>query len=93
MIAACYPRRHMGVVRTLGALAIVTVVILGPTLFMASSPCFDCDGVCGSAATHAPIEVRAVLHVLSHMSDTQAHVPLTPVLVSELPPRSLFTTA
>ena len=84
--------RPMNVPRTLLAIVVVAVAILGPTLFMASSPCLDCDGVCGAAATHAPVEVRAVLLVRALRSDVRARVPATPVLLSELPPRPLFTT-
>ena len=82
---------HMSL-RALLTTLIVAVAILGPTLFMASSPCLDCDGVCGAAATNTPLEVRVVLLVLSLVSDVLAQVPSPPTLLSELPPRPLPTT-
>ena len=92
MIATCYPRGQMRLARAMLATLIVIVTILGPTLFMASSPCFDCDGVCGAAASPAPIDVRAVLLIIPLSSDPDVQVPSTPVRLSELPPRPLFTT-
>ena len=83
----------MNLARTLLTTVIVAVAILGPTLFMASSPCLDCDGVCGAAATAASVEVRTVLLLLSFASESRAQVPATPVMLSELPPRPLPTTA
>ena len=79
-------------VRTILTTIIVAVAILGPTLFMASAPCLDCDGVCGVAVTHAPLEVRVVRFVLPLLSDSRAEVPPAPLLLSELPPRPLFPT-
>ena len=78
--------------RTILTTIIVAVAILGPTLFMASAPCLDCDGVCGVAVTHAPLEVRVVRFVLPLLSDSRAEVPPAPLLLSELPPRPLFRT-
>jgi len=82
----------MHCVRALLTIVIVTVAILGPTLFMASSPCLDCDGVCGAVATFAPVDVRVVLLVVPLVSDSGARVTPTPIRLSELPPRPLFTT-
>ena len=79
-------------VRTILTTIIVAIAIFGPTLFMASSPCFDCDGVCGVAVTHAPLEVRVVRLVLPLLSDSRAEAPPAPLLLSELPPRPLFPT-
>lgn len=82
----------MSVPRALLATVIVAITILGPTLFMASSSCLECDGVCGAAATPATIEVRAVCLVAPFTCGAPAHVPPTPILLSDLPPRPLFTT-
>ena len=92
MNAACYPHDQMKVARTILTILIVAVTVVGPTLFMASSPCFDCDGVCGAAATQAPVAVGTVLLVISLLSGARAEVPATPARLSELPPRPLFTT-
>jgi hypothetical protein len=83
----------MGVLRILTSVMIAMVIIVGPALFMASSPCFDCDGVCGTAATPAAIDVRTVLTVLPMAPAPRADVPPRPVLSFELPPRPLPTTA
>ena len=83
---------HMRVPRTIAALVIVAVAILGPTLFMASSPCLDCDGACGAAATQMPINVRVVRFVVPLPSDALTQLPPTPVLLSELPPRPPLAT-
>jgi hypothetical protein len=82
----------MSLFRALVATLIVVVAILGPTLFMASAPCFDCDGVCGTSATFASTEVRTVVFVLPLPSPSVTQVPPTPVLLSELPPRPLLAT-
>jgi len=86
------PSVGMSLVRPLGTIMIVAVLMFGPALFMASSPCLDCDGVCGVAAIAAPIEIESVLCVLPLKSDLRAQIPLSPVLLSELPPRPLLAT-
>lgn len=83
---------HMSSVRALLATLIVAVIVLGPALFMASSPCLDCDGVCGAAATSAPLEVRVVAFVLPLVSDARTDVPPAPIHLAELPPRPLPST-
>ena len=84
---------NMNLARTLLTTVLVAVAIFGPALFMASSPCLDCDGVCGAAATVASVQVRTVVFVLSSVSESRAQIPSTPVRLSELPPRPLTTTA
>lgn len=79
-------------VRALVTTLIVAVIILGPALFMASSPCFDCDGVCGAAATAAAVLITAVLFSLPMMAEPRAHLFSPPLRLSELPPRPRFTT-
>ena len=82
----------MTLARTFMTIVVVAVMILGPALFMASSPCFDCDGVCGAAATVAAVLVTAVLHVQPMMAEPRAHLFSLPLRLSELPPRPRFTT-
>ena len=84
--------RHMGLARPLLATFIIAVVILGPTLFMASSPCVDCDGVCGASATFAPVSVPAVLLAVPLTPECRTQVFSTPHRPSELPPRPLPST-
>ena len=71
---------------------IAAVVIFGPAMFMASSPCVDCDGVCGAAATPAPLDARIVLRIVPVDGDARPEIPEAPTLASELPPRPLLTT-
>ena len=81
----------MHLARLIMTVVIVAVAILGPTLFMATSPCLECDGVCGAAATFASVEIRAVVFVLPLTSESAAQIPPTPLLLSELPPRPLLS--
>ena len=90
-MATCY-RGRMGIVRALLATIIVTVVIVGPALFMASSPCFDCDGVCGAGATIAAAHVHTVLVARPLKAQSRQHVLSLALRPSELPPRPLFAT-
>jgi hypothetical protein len=92
LAANCYDRR-MAVARAVLATMIAAVVIVGPALFMASSPCLDCDGVCGSAATVAVVLIAAVLPVLPLTAESRPHLFSAPLRPSELPPRPLFATA
>ena len=82
----------MSLARALLTTVIVAVAVLGPALFMASSPCLDCAGVCGAAVTGASVEVPAVLLALPLTSELHAQIPSTPVRLSELPPRPLRST-
>jgi hypothetical protein len=79
--------------RVVVSVVISLVIILGPTLFMASSPCLDCAGICGTAGTVMPIEVRAVFRDLPVSDAPDPEVQLPPVRLVELPPRPLPTTA
>ena len=82
----------MSLTRALLTTVVVGIAVLGPTLFMASLPCLDCDGVCGAAVTGASVDVPAVLLVLPLTSEPHAQIPSTPVRLSELPPRPLRST-
>ena len=74
-------------------LLVVAVAIFGPALFMASSPCLDCDGVCGTAATIASVQVVATRLWIAVAVEPQAQIVTPPVRLAELPPRSPFLTA
>ena len=82
----------MTLTRSLTALIVTLVVLLGPALFMASSPCFECDGICGAAATFASADLRSVLLVLPVPPAPRAAVPPPPVQLVDLPPRPLHST-
>ena len=90
-MATCYVGR-MAIVRALLATIIVTFVIVGPALFMASSPCFDCDGVCGAGITIAAPHVHTVLVASPLKADSRQHAFSLALRPSELPPRPLFAT-
>jgi hypothetical protein len=74
-------------------LLVVAVAVFGPALFMASSPCLDCDGVCGTAATIASADITATLLWLSVAVESKIEIVTPPVRLAELPPRSSFLTA
>jgi hypothetical protein len=74
-------------------LLVVAVALLGPTLFMASSPCLDCDGVCGTAVTITSPDVTATVRWISVAVEPQAQIVTAPVRLAELPPRPSSLTA
>ena len=82
----------MRVTRALLTALIVAVIVFGPALFMASSPCLECDGICGAAATVAAVEASAFIVGIPAPPEPPAQIPARPVLQSELPPRPLRTT-
>ena len=83
----------MHLARQLVTLLVVAVAVLGPALFMASSPCLECYGVCGTAATIASADFTATLLWIAVAIDPQAQIVSPPVRLAELPPRSSFLTA
>lgn len=86
------PSWGMSTARGVLSVVIALVTILGPALFMASSPCLDCDGVCGAAASPTLVRVPTQLRVVALTSEPSVRVPSTPIALAELPPRPVSTT-
>ena len=81
----------MTTARAVLGVVIALVTILGPALFMATSPCLECDGVCGAAASPTPVRLPMQMRLVAVTSEPPLQLPPKPISLSELPPRPSFT--